>query len=80
LIRIEDIEACIAAEGARLALVLWPGVQYRTGQLFDLRRIARAAHAADCMAGFDLAHAIGNVPLRCTPTRPTSRSGAATSI
>jgi kynureninase len=63
LIRIEDIEACIAAEGARLALVLWPGVQYRTGQLFDLRRIARAAHAVDCMAGFDLAHSIGNVPL-----------------
>jgi kynureninase len=63
LIRIEDIEACIAAEGARLALVLWPGVQYRTGQLFDLGRITRAAHAAGCIAGFDLAHAIGNVPL-----------------
>ncbi len=63
LIRIEDIEACIAAEGARLALVLWPGMQYRTGQLFDLQRIARAAHAVDCIAGFDLAHAIGNVPL-----------------
>ena len=63
LIRIEDIEACIAAEGARLALVLWPGVQYRTGQLFDLRRIARAAHAAGCIVGFDLAHSIGNVPL-----------------
>jgi kynureninase len=63
LIRIEDIEACIAAEGARLALVLWPGLQYRTGQLFDLRRVARAAHAAGCIIGFDLAHAIGNVPL-----------------
>jgi kynureninase len=63
LIRIEDVEARIAAEGARLALVLWPGVQYRTGQLFDLRRITRAVHAADCIAGFDLAHAIGNVPL-----------------
>lgn len=63
LIRIEDIEACIAAEGSRLALVVWPGVQYRTGQLFDLRRIAQAAHAADCIVGFDLAHAIGNVPL-----------------
>jgi kynureninase len=63
LIRIEDIEACIAAQGPRLALVLWPGVQYRTGQLFDLGRIARAAHAAGCHAGFDLAHAIGNVPL-----------------
>jgi kynureninase len=63
LLRVEDIEARIAAETARLALVLWPGVQYRTGQSFDLRRIARAAHAAGCLAGFDLAHAIGNVPL-----------------
>jgi kynureninase len=63
LIRIEDIEAHIAAHAARLALVLWPGVQYRTGQLFDLARITRAAHAAQCAAGFDLAHAIGNVPL-----------------
>ena len=63
LIRIEDIEACIAAQGSRLALVLWPGVQYRTGQLFDLRRITRAAHAVGCNAGFDLAHSIGNVPL-----------------
>jgi kynureninase len=63
LLRIEDIEARVAAEGARLALILWPGVQYRTGQLFDLRRIARAAHAAGAAVGFDLAHAIGNVPL-----------------
>jgi len=63
LIRIEDLEAHIAAQAARLALVLWPGVQYRTGQLFDLARIARAAHAVDACAGFDLAHAIGNVPL-----------------
>ena len=63
LIRIDDVEARIAHEGSRLALVLWPGVQYRTGQLFDLARIARAAHAVDCQVGFDLAHAIGNVPL-----------------
>lgn len=62
-IRIEDIEACIAAEGPRLALVLWPGVQYLTGQRFDLRRIAQAAHSKNCLVGFDLAHAIGNVPL-----------------
>jgi kynureninase len=63
LIRIEDLEARIAADAERLALVLWPGVQYRTGQLFDLQRITRAAHAVDCMVGFDLAHSIGNVPL-----------------
>ncbi|HEY3808498.1 MAG TPA: kynureninase [Steroidobacteraceae bacterium] len=62
-LRLEDIEARIAALGARLALVLWPGVQYRTGQSFDLGRIARAAHAVGAQAGFDLAHAIGNVPL-----------------
>jgi kynureninase len=53
----------IARHGPRLALVLMPGVQYRTGQRFDLRAITRAAHAAGAIAGFDLAHAIGNVPV-----------------
>jgi kynureninase len=58
------IERAIAEHGARLALVLWPGVQYRTGQSFDLREIARLAHAAGAIVGFDLAHAVGNVPLQ----------------
>ena len=58
-----EIEACLAAHGAEIALVLWPGVQFRTGQVFDLARIARAAHAHGCLAGFDLAHSVGNVPL-----------------
>ncbi len=62
-LRAEDIERRIAELGARLALVLWPGVQFRTGQCFDLARIARASHAAGAVAGFDLAHSIGNVPL-----------------
>jgi kynureninase len=62
-LRLEDVEAALARDGARIALVLWPGVQYRTGQAFDLARIARAAHAAGCRVGFDLAHAIGNLPL-----------------
>lgn len=48
----------------RLALVLWPGVQYRTGQAFDLKEIARLGHAAGAIVGFDLAHAVGNLPLR----------------
>ena len=39
------IERAIAEHGPRLALVLWPGVQYRTGQAFDLKEIARLAHA-----------------------------------
>ncbi len=63
-LRIEDIEAMIAEIGPELALVLWPGVQYRTGQAFDCARIARAAHAVGAVAGFDLAHAIGNIPLK----------------
>ncbi|HEY8052142.1 MAG: kynureninase [Steroidobacterales bacterium] len=57
------IEASIAKHGDEIALVLWPGVQFRTGQAFDLARIARAAHAAGCVMGFDLAHSIGNTPL-----------------
>jgi kynureninase len=59
----ESIEAYLAEHGAHVALVLWPGVQYRTGQAFDLPRIARAAHRAGCVIGFDLAHSIGNMPL-----------------
>jgi kynureninase len=57
------IEACLAEHGEQIALVLWPGVQFRTGQSFDLARIARAAHARGCVSGFDLAHSIGNTPL-----------------
>jgi len=63
LLRSEDIEARIAAEAPRLALVLWPGVQYRTGQSFDLARIAHATRSAGALLCADLAHAIGNVPL-----------------
>lgn len=62
-LREEDIEAALACEGGRVALVLWPGVQYLTGQAFDLARIAVAAHAAGAIAGFDLAHAAGNLAL-----------------
>ena len=62
-LRIEDIEAAIDSCGNELALVLWPGVQYRTGQAFDCARIASAAHRVGAIAGFDMAHAIGNLPL-----------------
>jgi kynureninase len=58
------IERAIRDNGRRLALVLWPGVQYRTGQAFDLGEIARIAHEVGAIAGFDLAHAVGNLPLR----------------
>lgn len=55
------IERAIAQHGPRLALVLWPGVQYLTGQNFDLKTITQQVHRAGAIAGFDLAHAIGNV-------------------
>jgi len=57
------IEQALAEHGHRIALVLWPGVQYRTGQAFDLAEITRLAHAKGCIAGFDLAHAAGNLAL-----------------
>ncbi|HWP95004.1 MAG TPA: kynureninase [Gammaproteobacteria bacterium] len=62
-LRMEDIEAAIAREGERLALVLFPGVQYYSGQAFDLARIVAAGHRVGARVGFDLAHAVGNVPL-----------------
>ncbi|MBB5208614.1 kynureninase [Chiayiivirga flava] len=58
------IADAIATHGKRLALVLWPGVQYRTGQAFDLAAITRLAHAQGAVAGFDLAHAVGNLALQ----------------
>ncbi|MDZ3799256.1 MAG: kynureninase [Xanthomonadales bacterium] len=59
----EAIARAIAEHGPRLALVLWPGIQYRSGQAFDLAEIARLAHAQGAVAGLDLAHAVGNLPL-----------------
>jgi kynureninase len=58
------IERALAEHGERIALVLLPGVQYRTGQAFDLKAITELAHRQGCTVGFDLAHAVGNLPLR----------------
>jgi len=63
LLRHEDLVAEIERHRSRLALVLLPGIQYLTGQLLDLGALAKVAHAAGARVGFDLAHAIGNVPL-----------------
>ena len=59
----EHYEAMLAKEGERVALVLLPGVQYLTGERLDLAAYTAAAQRYGCRVGFDLAHAIGNVPL-----------------
>lgn len=63
-IRTEDILAAIEEHEDSLALVLFGGVNYYTGQFFDLKTITGAAHKAGVVAGFDLAHAAGNVELK----------------
>lgn len=60
-ISFEAIERALREHGSRIALVLWPGVQYLTGQAFDLKAITQLAHAQSCAIGFDLAHAAGNI-------------------
>ena len=58
------IERALAEHGSRIALVMLPGVQYRTGQAFDLAAITALGHRYGCTVGFDLAHAVGNLPLQ----------------
>lgn len=60
-LRIEDIEEYLERDGERVALVMLGGVNYYSGQAFDMRRIAAAGHARGCVVGFDLAHAAGNL-------------------
>jgi len=62
-IRTEDIVDLIQKHADQFAVVILAGVNFFTGQLFDVDRITAAAQAQDIVVGFDLAHAIGNVPL-----------------
>jgi kynureninase len=62
-LRTEDVVAAIETEGPRLALVLLGAVSYLTGEVLDVAEITRAARAVGAVCGWDLAHAIGNVPL-----------------
>jgi kynureninase len=64
IIEEDDIIAAIENAGSELALVMFGGVNYYSGQFFNLQQIALAAHKAGAYCGFDLAHAVGNIPLR----------------
>jgi kynureninase len=62
-VRQDDVEAALEKQGEQIALVLFAGVNFFTGQLFDIKKITAAAQKRGCIVGIDLAHAIGNVPL-----------------
>jgi kynureninase len=62
-IRTEDILDTIDKHKNELALVLFGGINYYTGKVFDMKTITEAAHKAGAYCGFDLAHAAGNIEL-----------------
>ncbi len=62
-IRTEDIVSTIKQHAAQTSLLIFGGVNYYNGQVFDMKTITKAAHEAGAFCGFDLAHAIGNIEL-----------------
>ena len=64
LLRIEDLQEIIKKNGDEIALILVGGVNYYTGQLLDLKKIAKIGHSKGCKVGIDLAHGVGNVNLK----------------
>jgi len=64
IIREEDIISKIDEVGDELALVFWGGVNYYTGQVFDMAKITQSAHNYGAFVGFDLAHGVGNIEMK----------------
>jgi kynureninase len=64
ILRTDDILAQINENSDELALVMFGGINYFTGQWFDMEAITQAGHEAGALVGFDLAHAAGNVPVK----------------
>ncbi|KAG0365085.1 kynureninase [Gamsiella multidivaricata] len=64
LLRTEDILETIEKHGEEIAVVCFSGIQFYTGQYFEIEKITKAAQAKGCIVGWDLAHAAGNVPVQ----------------
>ncbi|XP_054418731.1 kynureninase [Pteronotus mesoamericanus] len=62
-LRTEDILEVIEKEGDSIAVILFSGIHFYTGQFFNIPAITKAGQAKGCFVGFDLAHAVGNVEL-----------------
>jgi kynureninase len=64
VLRADDVIEFLEREGGSVALVVLSAIDFRTGALLDIAGITAAAHRAGALIGWDLAHAVGNVPLR----------------
>lgn len=63
-LRNEDILSLIEKEGDEIALICFSGIQYYTGQFFNIKEITKKGHEKGCIVGWDLAHAVGNINLK----------------
>jgi kynureninase len=64
ILRTEDILTSIEQHGENLAVIMFGGINYYTGQLFNMEKITATAHSVGAVSGFDLAHVVGNVPTK----------------